>query len=104
MTIIMVRVEEKPDCTDRVVPFQTTSQQTTNLDPGIKKVLQAGQTGSERVCFNVHYEDGVETNRTPSSTTLITPPTDEIVAIGIDNSKLEPLPITGVILYLSSGQ
>lgn len=60
--------------------------------------------GSARVCYDVLLEDGVERRRTQSSRTILKQPINQVVAVGVDLSRLEPIAINGSIFYISNGQ
>jgi len=104
MVITIVRVREDQLCNDEVVPYQTRYINNPDLDPGTTKVAQAGANGTQRICYDVIYKDGVESSRTPGNPTIITQPTDEIIARGVDKKSIEPLAISGTIVYISGGE
>ncbi len=104
MVITIVRVREDQQCNDEAVPYQTRYINDPDLPPGTTKVAQAGANGTQRVCYDVIYKDGIESSRTPGNPTIITQPTDEIIARGVDKQSIEPLAITGTILYISGGE
>lgn len=49
---------------------------------GSQRVVQAGSPGVELVSYTVTTINGVEVERFPGISVLVTPPTDEIVAVG----------------------
>ncbi len=102
--VTIIRVTERQECTTQSLAFETLDQKTTDLQPGETRVQRAGVNGSEQVCADVVYEDGVEKSRTPGSATIITQPVKEIVAHGVDTKSIEPVLIQGTIAYLSGGQ
>jgi hypothetical protein len=104
MVITLVRVENKADCIEESVPYQTETLKTTDLDPGVSRVLQAGINGTARVCYDVVLEDGIERSRAQSSRTILTPPANQIVAVGVDSSRIEPIAMPGFLTYISGGQ
>ncbi len=104
MLITIVRVQEKIECAEEVVPYTTDTIRRSDLPPGTTKVLQAGENGSQRVCFNIILEDGAEKSRNRSSTTILKQPSNQIVAVGVDTSRIEPIPVSGLLVYKSSGQ
>lgn len=104
MVITIVRVENRSECLEEEVPYATETLKTPDLAPGVSRVLRPGVSGSARLCFDVIYEDGAEKSRVQSSRTILTPPVSQIMAVGVDSSRIEPIPITGMIVYLSGGQ
>ncbi|MBX3086110.1 MAG: G5 domain-containing protein [Anaerolineae bacterium] len=104
MTITIVRVRDETTCETQDVPYGNKELPTYDLKPAETRVMQAGAAGQARVCFNILYEDNVEKSRTQTSYTVTTEPQPQIVAVGIDNSPLEPREIPGLIAYLSGGQ
>lgn len=103
MVITVVRVENRPECVEDVLPYSTDTIRTPDLAPGESRIMQAGVNGTVRVCFDVVIEDGVERSRTQSSRTILTPATNQILALGIDSSRIEPIPISGMLVYESGG-
>ncbi len=104
MVITVVRVENRAECIDEDVPYASETLKTPDLPEGATRVLQGGVNGSARVCYDVLLEDGVERRRTQSSRTVIRQPINQVVAVGVDLSRLEPIAIGGSIFYISNGQ
>ncbi len=104
MVITIVRVENRAECLEEDMPYATETMKTPDLPPGDSRVLRPGVSGRSRVCFDVILEDGVEKSRAQSSRTILIPPTSQILAVGVDSSRIEPRPIVGLITYLSGGQ
>jgi hypothetical protein len=103
-TITIIRVTEKEECREEDYSYQTLTRKTDELAPGEKKVIQAGINGKRRVCAKITLEDGVEKNRIPGSSSILSQPRDEIIAVGIDAKTLNPVTIKGTIAYISGGQ
>jgi hypothetical protein len=104
MVITIVRVREVQECKDEVVPYKTQVIKSPDLPPGTTKIAQAGTNGSQQVCYDVVYEDNVEKSRTAGNPTLTRQPVVEIVYQGIDKTRLEPVSVAGMLLYISDGQ
>ncbi len=104
MTITIVRVREQQVCRDEVVPYQTRFISSPDLAPGTQKVAQPGVNGSQRVCDDVITKDGVEAGRTAGNPSITVQPRDEIIARAIDKKNIEPIPIDGLIAYISAGE
>src|SRR5258708_20805019 len=104
MVITIVRVRDEQVCNDDAVPYQTRYISNPDLTPGTTKVAQAGANGSQRICYDVIYKDGIETSRAAGNPTILTQPTDEIIARSVDKQRLEPIAITRLSAYISTGQ
>lgn len=104
MLITVVRVENRAECLDEVLPYESETLKTPDLPEGATRVLQGGVNGTARVCYDVLLEDGVERRRTQSSRTIVIQPQRQVVAVGVDTSRLEPIAISGAIFYISNGQ
>lgn len=104
MVITIVRVENRSECIEETLPYSTETYRTPDLAPGTTRVMRPGVNGTQRICFDVLYEDGVEKSRVQSSATILTPPTNQLLYVGIDSSRIEPIAITGLLAYWSGGQ
>jgi len=104
MVITVVRVENRVECADEDVPYASETLKTPDLPEGATRVLQGGVNGLARVCYDVLLEDGVERRRTQSSRTILRQPVNQVVAVGVDLNRLEPIAISGTIFYISNGQ
>jgi hypothetical protein len=104
VTITIVRVTEREECTEEEFSYPTLTRKTDELPPGEKRVIQAGVNGKRRTCAKITLEDGLEKNRVPAGSTITAQPREEIIALGIDNKTLDPVLINGVIAYISNGQ
>ena len=60
----------------------TVEQADTNAKVGTRRVVQAGAPGVELVSYTVTTVNGVEVDRLPGLSVLVSEPTDEIVAVG----------------------
>jgi hypothetical protein len=72
------------------------------LPPGEQRMAQLGQNGEEEIATRITYEDGVEIRRVQLSKTVVTPPVEEILVVGVERQSTST-PIEGVIAYLSGG-
>jgi len=104
MLITIVRVRERTECVDETLPYETKFINSPDLAPGTTKVAQAGVNGTQRICYTIQEEDGVEKSRTAGNPTILTQPTTEIIYRGIDKAKIEPVPVVGMLMYISDGQ
>lgn len=77
-----VQVEVTTVTTTNSIANGTIEQPDFQLRTGTRRVVQAGSPGTELVSYTVTLVDGVEVGRTPGISVMVTPPTDEIVAVG----------------------
>lgn len=104
LNVTIVRVREDRLCEREAIAYKTQELPRPEIAAGDRKVVQAGITGEAQVCFAVRFEDNVEKTRNQVSATTIKQPQDQLVAIGIDLSKIEPVDIPGILIYRSAGQ
>jgi hypothetical protein len=75
-------VEVETVTTQNEIAHGVVQQTDPRAMAGSQRVVQAGSPGVELVSFTVTTVDGVETDRLPGISVLVTAPTDEIVAVG----------------------
>lgn len=63
-------------------PFNTTQQLDPMLPEGDTKVIQTGVNGVRKDNYTITYTGGVETSRILDGSVIVTPPVDEIIAVG----------------------
>lgn len=102
MQITISRVSEKEECETTEVPYKQTQVLNEGLKAGEKKVVKAGQAGSQETCYRVTIIDGTPKDRVVTRTTEVKAAQDEIIYIGV-SGDVEPVPITGAIAYKSNG-
>ena len=102
MQITIARVSEKEECETSDVPYKQTQVLNEGLKPGEKKVVKAGQAGSQETCYRVTVIDGTPKDRVITRTTEVKAAQDEIIYIGV-SGDVEPVPITGTLAYKSNG-
>ncbi len=102
MQITIARVSEQEECETSEVPYKQTQVLNEGLKPGEKKVVKAGQAGSQETCYRVTIIDGTPKDRVITRTTEVKAAQDEIIYIGV-SGEVEPVPITGTIAYKSNG-
>ncbi len=78
------------DRVEAVEPITYTTDRVANasMAKGTEKVKQAGKNGSARVTYYVTYKDGVEVDREPISSEMITAPTNQITEYGTKSSTV----------------
>ena len=66
----------------KAIDYVTEFKNSTDLNKGVKKVIQKGQTGEKVITSSVVYENGKEISRSLVSDILKSSPTKEIIALG----------------------
>ncbi len=82
MSIHVIRVSEKVDVQQSVLPFETVYQADTAMELDQKVVLQEGQKGIRETNIRIRYENGVEVNRTEEDNTVARSPINRVIAYG----------------------
>lgn len=103
MTITVVRVEERIECEQAIIPYQQRAIPNEGLLPGEERLAQSGVNGSEEICYRITTEDGQPSQRVEVQRVVVSDPREEIVFIGIDTSDLEAASIEGTLIYISNG-
>jgi len=75
VTVLMVTSEN-------AIANGTVEQADTSAKVGTRRVVQAGAPGVELVSYMVTTVNGVEVDRMPGISVLVSEPTDEIIAVG----------------------
>src|SRR5262245_43643496 len=101
MDITIIRVRDVQDCKTEDIPYQTKYLDTPDLAVGKTRIVQAGVNGTQQICYDVVYEDGIEKSRTPGNPTILTQPIVEIIYRGADRGQIEPVPISGMLAYIT---
>lgn len=104
MLVTVIRVQQKEECKEEDIPYDTQTLDNPDLPPGSTKLVQSGANGTVRQCFIVTYEDGVEKRRDSSTRTILQQPKPEVIYRGVDSSKIEPVAVTGTLAYINNGQ
>ena len=82
-------VTTKTVTTTQPVAFTTTTEQDSSLAKGTNQIKVQGVNGVETQVYKVTYENGQETDRTLVSTTVTTPPVNEVIE---DGTYVAPAP------------
>ena len=82
MSIRVIRVTEKVDVQQAVLPFETVYQADTAMELDQKVVLQEGQKGIQETNIRIRYENGVEVNRAEEDTVVARAPINRVIAYG----------------------
>lgn len=104
MRITITRVVTREDCDHYVeTPFGEEYQYTQQLLPGETQVGQAGETGTDQICYRIVEKDGVEVDRKEISRVPIKEPRPMIIYVGSEPPDTL-IAIDGVLAYISGGQ
>ena len=76
--VTLTRVQEEYIVEQNVLPYETQILRNESLAEGEQRLIQPGQNGVQEITYRVLYEDGVEANRTVSSSVIIESATSEI--------------------------
>ncbi len=82
MTIRVIRVSEKVDVEQAVLPFEVVYQGDPAMELDQKIVLQEGQKGIQQTNIRIRYENGVEVSRTTEDSMLARAPINRVIAYG----------------------
>jgi len=82
LTIDVALVTSKYEVTKTALPFQTEKKQDSGLDYGKKQVVTAGKPGLLMKIVEVVYEGDRPVRRNVKSQSIVTPPQNEVVAVG----------------------
>jgi len=100
----LVRVTEKFEVVQTVVPFEHQTLRNESLPEGKENevYLQNGKNGLQEITYRKVYEDGEEVSSSPIKSVMIEEPVPEIVMIGIQ-APMVPVAIPGRLIYLRDG-
>ncbi|MBI1279151.1 MAG: DUF348 domain-containing protein [Anaerolineaceae bacterium] len=82
MSIRVIRVNEKVDVQQSVLPFEIVYQADANMELDQKVVLQEGQKGIRETNIRIRYENGVEVSRTEEESNVARAPINRVIAYG----------------------
>lgn len=101
--ITIVRVDEEETCETEELPYQEELRPVEGLAPEEQRIQRQGQTGEQRICYRVIYENGIQQQRIPiGEPEIIREPVNRIIAVGVDD-QVEPIAITGTLAYINNG-
>jgi len=101
-TVTLIRVEEKFDTEEQIIPFERQVVRNESLPEGETRLVQAGVNGLQELTYRIVIEDGEEISRSIVKSVTLQEGAPEIVMIGAQSS-FAPLPIPGKIAYLAGG-
>ncbi len=102
LSIEIIRVEEKFETEELVIPFDQQTVRNESLPEKQTILIQPGVNGLQEITYRLLYEDGQLFSRTEVRRTNILDPRPEIVMIGVQ-APFTSIPIYGKLIYLSSG-
>ena len=100
--VTLTRVQEEYIVEQNVIPYETQILRNESMAEGEQRLIQPGQNGTQEITYRVLYENGLEVNRTVSSSVTIKSAISEIVMIG-SQAPFTVLPIPGILAYISAG-
>lgn len=100
--IQIIRVREEFETQQEIIPYEQNQWKNESLPAGETRMVQAGSNGMKEITIRHVFENGVETSSTIMQETVITPPTPEIIMIGVQ-APFAPLTIPGKLAYLAGG-
>jgi hypothetical protein len=101
-SVTLIRVEEKFETEQQVIPFERQVVRNESLPEGETRLVQAGINGLQELTYRIVLEDGEEISRSIVKSVVLQEGAAEIVMVGAQAS-FAPLPIPGRIAYLAGG-
>jgi hypothetical protein len=101
-SVTLIRVEEKFETEEVVIPFERQVVRNESLPDGETRLVQAGVNGLQELTYRIVLEDGEETNRSTVKSVSLRESAPEIMMVGAQSS-FAPLPIPRVIAYIAGG-
>jgi uncharacterized protein YabE (DUF348 family) len=80
--IRVIRVVESVDIIQKVIPFSTRTELSSDLEIDQQALLQGGEPGLAITRMRTRSEDGVQVSQQSESETIVRPPQDRIMGIG----------------------
>ena len=102
VSIKIIRVEEKFETEEIVIPFEQQTVRNEALPERQNILIQPGINGIREITYRLLFENGQLFSRTEIRRVEIVNPKPEIIMIGVQ-SPFNSIPINGKIIYLSSG-
>jgi resuscitation-promoting factor RpfB len=103
-SITVVRVRERTETELETLPFGRKVLLDDFLPKGETRPVQTGVPGQRQRVYLVTLEDGIAVRREQVSDRVTREPVDEVLREGMRGAlALAPAPITGSLVYLSSG-
>lgn len=101
-TIKIIRVTEKFETQQNVIPFERQTVHNESMAQGANQLIQPGVNGQQELTYRHVYEDGKEVSNSVFKTVILQPALPEIVMVGVQ-APFAPLAIPGKLVYIASG-
>ncbi|HKI54396.1 MAG TPA: G5 domain-containing protein [Anaerolineales bacterium] len=101
-SVTLIRMEEKFETEENVVPFERQVVRNESLPEGETRLVQAGVNGLQELTYRIVLEDDEVISRSIVKSVTLQDGAPEIVMVGAQSS-FAPLPIPGTIAYLAGG-
>ena len=101
-SISVVRVTERTETEDEAIPFEREVLRDDLVQKGETLLAQAGVPGQRQRVYLITLEEGIAIRREQVADRVTKEPVNEVLRVGTKGS-LVPAPITGTLVYLSSG-
>jgi uncharacterized protein YabE (DUF348 family) len=82
LTITVYRLAQDQVARQEPIAFATETRADASLPRGQQKVVQEGRNGTARVVYQVNRRDGITYSESRVASSVLTPPTPRIVAVG----------------------
>lgn len=102
MRVTVVRVTQEVECEEEEIPFRQRTVPNEGLEAGEERLGQAGQAGTEQICYRVNIEDGVRRDSVEIGREILVEPQDEVVYVG-PTGEVDPIPVEGTLAYINNG-
>ncbi len=100
--ITVTRVMEEFFDKTEIIPYDHQTIKNESLPEGETRVLQSGINGEKTVTYKRTLEDGLEISKIEFKTVILSPPTPEILMIGVQ-TPFSSRSISGVLAYIDNG-
>ncbi len=101
-TIRIIRVEEKFETEELIIPFDQQTVRNESLPDQQTILIQPGVNGVQEVTYRLLYENGELFSRTEVRKVDLITPKPEIIMVGVQ-TPFSSISISGKLVYLSSG-
>ncbi len=101
MRVTVVRIVQNVSCKQDTLAFRQRTVPNEGLQPGEKRLGQAGKNGTVQVCYRTTSEDGVDKDPVEISRTVLTNSQDEVLYVG-PSGQIDPVAINGTLAYISN--
>lgn len=100
--ILIVRVEEKFDTEEIVIPYDQQTVRNESLPEKQTILVQTGKNGTREITYRNLFENGILISRSIIRQVDTILPKPEIIMVGVQ-SPFAPIPFNGKVIYISAG-